>query len=78
MAPGQVDPVSLRRAILAVPGVADVHELHVWQLGSNDATAVGTAHVVFSSTKRVTHVLGQVKAVFHEFNVHTTTIEPGA
>ena len=43
-APRGVDPVALGRELAAVDGVAQVHDLHVWTLGSS-ATAM-SAHVL--------------------------------
>lgn len=38
--PGHIDPESLREAILALPGVEEVHDLHLWTLtsGMNSAS----------------------------------------
>jgi cobalt-zinc-cadmium efflux system protein len=44
--PDDVDLTSLRRAITATPGVAEVHDLHVWSL-SSDVRAM-SAHLVLS------------------------------
>ena len=75
----QLDPSALRQAILAVPGVSNVHELHVWQLGSDVGTAVGTVHVALETPGgHVPIAVNSIKAVFHAFNVHRTTIESGA
>lgn len=43
-APPGVDPAELGRAIAAVPGVCDVHDLHVWQI--SDGFPALSAHVV--------------------------------
>ena len=43
-APPGVDPAALARAIAAVPGVCDVHDLHVWQI--SDGFPALSAHVV--------------------------------
>lgn len=43
-APQGIDPVELGRSLAAVDGVAQLHDLHVWQLG-NGADAV-SAHVL--------------------------------
>lgn len=37
----------LRTAVLKVPGVLAVHELHVWQLHRD--RSVATAHILYSS-----------------------------
>src|SRR6185312_3537976 len=43
-APHDVDVADVRRALLAVPGVLDVHDLHVWTI--NDRTPSASAHLV--------------------------------
>jgi cobalt-zinc-cadmium efflux system protein len=42
--PDGIDLNEVRRAIRSVPGVADVHDLHLWSLSSDDINL--TAHVV--------------------------------
>ncbi len=71
-----MDPAELRRQLLQISDVNGIHELHVWQLGSDDATAVGTVHVSVARPERVHAVIARIKTVFHQFNVHRTTIEP--
>ena len=44
--PDGIDVDALRTAILAVPGVAEVHDLHVWALGSREP--ILTAHVLLT------------------------------
>jgi cobalt-zinc-cadmium efflux system protein len=44
--PADLDLAALRRAVLAVPGVAEVHDLHVWSL-SSELRAL-SAHLVMS------------------------------
>lgn len=43
-APTGIDVADVRSALLAVPGVADVHDLHVWAI--NDRTPSMSAHLV--------------------------------
>jgi len=43
-APAGVDPVQVRAALLGIPGVIDVHDLHIWSITSGE-TAV-SAHLV--------------------------------
>jgi cobalt-zinc-cadmium efflux system protein len=43
-APPSVDPQALGAELAAMPGVAEVHDLHVWVLGSQDAAM--SAHVL--------------------------------
>lgn len=46
-APNGVDPFVLGEQMAALDGVAEVHDLHVWQIGSGDAAA--SAHVLVSA-----------------------------
>lgn len=43
-APHGVDPVALGRELAAVEGVAELHDLHVWQIGSGESAL--SAHVL--------------------------------
>ena len=45
--PGNIDPDEVARAIVAVPGVREVHDLHVWTLTSG--FPVLSAHVLVAS-----------------------------
>lgn len=45
-APASIDVDALRDALLAVPGVAQVHDLHVWTI--NDRAPSASAHLVLS------------------------------
>lgn len=51
-----------------------VHELHVWQL--TEAVVIGSCHVVCSSDADFMKLAPEVKAVFHRYGVHSTTIQP--
>ncbi|TXT36818.1 MAG: cation efflux system protein CDF family [Comamonadaceae bacterium] len=42
--PEGVDMVQVRKLLLGLPGVADVHDLHVWAMGTSDIAL--TAHLV--------------------------------
>jgi cobalt-zinc-cadmium efflux system protein len=42
--PASIDPEAVRRHLLALPGARDVHDLHVWGLGTSGVAL--TAHLV--------------------------------
>lgn len=46
--PAELDMVSLVRDLIRQPGVSDVHDLHVWTIGSNQVAL--SCHVVVSET----------------------------
>lgn len=63
-APSGMALADLRAAILAVPGVAAVHDLHAWISGADQPSA--TAHVALSSGAEAEQVQRAVAAVLRE------------
>jgi cobalt-zinc-cadmium efflux system protein len=63
-APVGTDPAEVGRAMAAVPGVREVHDLHVWDLGVGDAAL--SAHVVVDASFDCHQVAGQVRSVLTE------------
>lgn len=77
-APPGMDVEQIRRSILALPGVAGVHELHVWTVTSGLDTATG--HVVVEADEDYHAVLDRVvHLLVDEYDISHTTIqcEPG-
>ena len=77
VAPAEIDVDDVRRRLTAVPGVAGVHDLHVWTLTSG--LRVASAHLdlapdaeAASVTERATAVLGEELAIEHV----TLQVEP--
>jgi cobalt-zinc-cadmium efflux system protein len=69
----------VRKALLAIPGVESVHDLHVWPMSTTE-TAL-TVHVVVPDDSRHSGVLAEVSHVMHEkFSIDhcTTQIEKAA
>jgi zinc transporter 1 len=64
----------LRRDILAVPGVDGIRDLHVWELSSD--MAVATVHVQVSDVTLFTPVINHIKKLFHQREIHSSTIQP--
>lgn len=65
--------------LAAVPGVAEVHDLHVWTLTSG--MEVASAHLTMAPGAEVGAVLGAARAALHDdFHIEHATlqIEPGA
>ncbi len=75
--PADVDLTDLRRAITAVPGVGEVHDLHVWSL-SSELRAL-SAHLVLTghpTLEQAQDVGGRVRAeVVGPFEIAHTTFE---
>mgnify|MGYP003376225555 FL=1 len=78
VAPPGLDVDQVRARILTLPGVADVHDLHIWTVTSGIETATG--HVVLADDAELHSVLDQVTALLaEEYHVTHATIqcEPG-
>ncbi len=73
-APPGTDPAAIGQRIAAVPGVCDVHDLHVWQI--SDGFPALSAHVVIDPGLDAHHALHEVqKAVASCCDIEHTTIQ---
>lgn len=71
--PAHVDLVAVKRDILAVPGVASVHDLHVWTVTSGMVAMSG--HVVVPELVRHPATLGQIQSALKASGIAHTTIQ---
>ena len=73
--PAGLDVAAVRAAMLQVSGVTDVHDLHVWALGSREP--ILTAHVLLADTTAdVDGVRHAVAGVLHEaFGIDHATLQ---
>ena len=76
--PESVDISQVRLTLLGLPGVADVHDLHVWAMGTSEIAL--TAHLVVdvdgpnASTDAVLHAASH--ALLEQFGIHHATLQP--
>ncbi|MGC1212287.1 MAG: cation diffusion facilitator family transporter [Micromonospora sp.] len=78
-APEHLQVTAVQDRLVAVPGVAEVHDLHVWTLTSG--MEVVSAHLTMAPGAEVGEVLAAARAALHEdFRIDHATlqIEPGA
>ncbi|MEU4378330.1 cation diffusion facilitator family transporter [Micromonospora echinofusca] len=78
-APEHLQVTAVHDRLAAVPGVAEVHDLHVWTLTSG--MEVASAHLTMTPDAEVGAVLGAARAALHDdFQIEHATlqIEPGA
>jgi len=78
-APAHLDVASVRSRLSAVPGVGDVHNLHVWTLTSG--IEVASAHLRLSPEADVSAVLDAAQTALRvEFHIEHATlqVEPGS
>lgn len=72
--PEGVDLAQVRGAILAIPGVSGVHDLHVWAVASRETSL--SAHVVVGEAALAERTLGEVAHLLGErFHIHHSTIQ---
>lgn len=72
--PSDVNIAALREGVGAVPGVAGVHDLHVWSLTSG--VNAMSAHVVLAEGFAYDAVLASVREFIHEkFKIEHTTVQ---
>lgn len=74
IAPAGLDVEEVRSRLLTLPGVADVHDLHIWTVTSGLETATG--HVVLDEGADLHAVLDRVVALLaDEYHVTHATIQ---
>ncbi|KAM0791801.1 hypothetical protein ACM66B_004064 [Microbotryomycetes sp. NB124-2] len=71
--PSSIPLDRLRSAIAGIPGVLNVHELHVWSL--SESKSVASVHVMTNGTEFV-EVSSKIRRVMHRFGIHSSTIQP--
>jgi len=73
--PASVDLQAVRQALLSLNGVADVHDLHVWAMGTSDIAL--TAHLVLvDESPEPSAVLQQAEHELHaHFEIHHVTLQ---
>jgi len=71
---GQVDLALIKKKLLKVEGLMSLHDLHVWQLV--DGMSVASIHVSVEEGVDFNTLVSDVKKIFHQFGVHSTTIQP--
>jgi cobalt-zinc-cadmium efflux system protein len=73
-APGHIDVGEVKRAILGVPEVCGVHDLHVWTITSGRESL--SAHVVTRDGRPRRDLLPEIRQALHErFGIHHVTIQ---
>lgn len=72
-APSHINVETIRKTILEVQGVIDVHDLHVWSLSSNK-TAL-SVHIVAEFLDNKTILCNVNNLLKEKFNIHHSTIQ---
>ncbi|EFO80262.1 cation diffusion facilitator family transporter [Oscillochloris trichoides DG-6] len=72
--PGSVDPVAVRNYLNTLPGVREVHDLHIWALSTTEPAL--TVHLVVEPQIAGDALLAQVRTHLHDtFGIEHVTIQ---
>jgi len=74
--PKGMDLESVAGAILGVEGVKEVHDVHIWSLGSNSHALSCHVHILDMPTSESEQIAHQVReALAHKFGIYHSTIQ---
>ncbi|KAK4156518.1 hypothetical protein C8A00DRAFT_30589 [Chaetomidium leptoderma] len=75
-APEGVSLSDIKHDIEKIPGIASVHELHVWRL--DQKKTIASAHVVVSDPDVATFMAKAktIRECLHAYGIHSTTLQP--
>lgn len=74
-APFNLDPQAVGHALASVPGVASVHDLHIWAVKADEPLL--TAHLVVRDIAQWENVMEASHALLAEqFEIHHATLQP--
>lgn len=69
--PDQVDPEQLTNALTKLPGILDIHHLHIWSLNGHQHCA--TVHIVSDDDPH--QIKDAVREIFEKHHINHVTIE---
>lgn len=68
--------LDIRKALTAIAGVEDVHDLHVWSLGSNSRALASHVTIADIPPSESTRILEEINLILRErFRIHHTTLQ---
>ena len=73
LVPSAVDAQAIEDRIRELPGVVDVHDLHVWSITSG--SVILTVHVVVSEIQDCNLILKEVERIAEDFGINHTTVQ---
>ncbi|MCW2525913.1 MAG: cation diffusion facilitator family transporter [Pseudonocardiales bacterium] len=73
-APAGVHPMAVGAALAAIPGVREIHDLHIWDLGAGQAAL--SAHVIVDPGRSCHAVADEVRELLeHRFEITHATLQ---
>jgi len=72
--PANIEPARVREYLASLPGVAEVHDLHIWPMSTRET--VLTCHLVMPRGYPGSDFFTRVDAeLLHRFRIHRPTIQ---
>jgi cobalt-zinc-cadmium efflux system protein len=71
--PAAVDSDEIKKHLLEVKGVIDIHHLHIWGMSTNENAL--TAHVLIDDLARLSEIKKALKAELEEHGIKHSTLE---
>lgn len=72
--PTHIEIKEIKEKIEKLNGVQAVHEFHLWQLAGN--RIIASAHIRCHNVQEYMSLASEIKEIFHDAGVHSTTIQP--
>jgi len=72
--PNDINPEKINTKILQIPGIVNVHDLHVWQLV--DGMTIASVHVEVEQGSDFTEIVDLIRKTFHKHGIHSSSIQP--
>lgn len=72
--PRHINIVKLENEIRNLPGVIDLHELHVWRLVNT--TIIASMHVTCLKGEDFMVLNPKIQEICHKYGIHSTTVQP--
>jgi zinc transporter 2 len=69
--PAHIDPSALQNDLLKIPGVQEVHDLHIWSVSTKRIAL--SAHVIATSPNDALNQAHQI--IEKKYNIHHMTIQ---
>ena len=63
----------IRNELLALEGVHNIHEFHVWQL--SDVKTISSVHITTKCRAEQMKIIQDVKKIFHSWGIYSSTIQ---
>jgi len=72
--PDHIPMSEIRNRLSNIEGIINMHDFHVWQL--IDGMVISSVHVAITEGADFSKIVEEIRKVFHEYGIHSTSIQP--